>query len=221
MEAEAGYIKSRIVAITIVTYLPVRSFFMKANEIEKYFDDHTGEYDRWFSEHVDEFNDQLNFIRAIIPPGKGIEIGTGTGMFASRLGIGYGIDISEKMAAAAQKRGVNVKIASAYSIPYADRSFDFAFFMVTLCFLDRPVTALREARRVAKSVISVILDKNTDYIRRLENEKRGFYAYAHFLSEDDIIEFYREAGMCDLKVYRSDLVYEKREKYKLVAVQGK
>ncbi len=194
---------------------------MKTDEIERYFSDHAGEYDRWFLDHTEEFNDQLNFIRAIIPPEKGIEIGTGTGMFASRLGIGYGIDISEGMADAARRRGVNVKVASAYSIPYGDRSFDFAFFMVTLCFLDRPVTALREARRVAKSVISVILDKNTEYIRRLEKDRKGFYAYAHFLSENDLVEFYREAGMCDLKVYRSDLLYEKKEKYRLVAVIGK
>jgi len=62
----------------------------------------------------DEFSERtyLSELKAlkkvILEKKKGLEIGVGTGRFASPLGIEYGIDPSEKMLEIAKKRGVKV-----------------------------------------------------------------------------------------------------------------
>lgn len=115
-----------------------------------YFNRHYMDYDKWYDLHLKEYNDQINFIRSVIPEGNGIEIGVGTGRFAYALNIKYGIDISESMVSLAKMRGINALVASAYSIPYPDKYFDFSLNMVTICFLDFPEKAIMEAKEYQK-----------------------------------------------------------------------
>jgi hypothetical protein len=40
-------------------------------------------YDIWFEMHSKEYNEQLEFLRTMIPKGRGIEMGVGTGKLAT------------------------------------------------------------------------------------------------------------------------------------------
>ncbi len=188
---------------------------------EKYFENNYRDYDEWYSKHPKEYSDQLNFLREIIPPGKGIEIGVGTGRFASALGIEYGIDRSEAMVSEASRRGVIAAVSDAESVPFRDDFFDYAFSIVTLCFLERPEAVLSEARRIAKYVITVILDRDTDYIRGIMKNPRGFYVYARFYSEGDLVSMYEKLGFQGIVVKRKDLRTSDGIHYRLVSVTGR
>lgn len=70
------------------------------------FDAEVAEYEEWFKTNDKLLDSELEVIRQLIPvSGAGIEIGVGTGIFASRLGIRNGVEPSEKMAAEAMKKG--------------------------------------------------------------------------------------------------------------------
>ncbi|AAT42621.1 class I SAM-dependent methyltransferase [Picrophilus oshimae] len=185
----------------------------------EYFNEHYSDYDKWYDIHIKEYNDQINFIRSLIPGGTGIEIGVGTGRFAHTLNIKYGIDISESMVNMARKRGINAIVASAYEIPFPDKYFDFSLNMVTICFLDYPEKAIREAKRVSNQTITVILDKNSDYIKNIIKNPMGFYRYARFYSGEEIIDIYESLGFKDIK-YKFQDFYTDNISYRLFAVSG-
>ena len=59
------------------------------------FDRQAIEYDRWYDENLFAYRSEVQALRAAIPKGKqGVEIGVGTGRFASALGIRIGIEPS-------------------------------------------------------------------------------------------------------------------------------
>ncbi|WP_287951017.1 class I SAM-dependent methyltransferase, partial [Acidiplasma sp.] len=185
-----------------------------------YFNRHYMDYDKWYDIHIKEYGDQINFIRSVIPDGNGIEIGVGTGRFASALNIKYGIDVSESMVSLAKTRGINALVASAYSIPYPDKYFDFSLNMVTICFLDFPEKAIVEAKRVSNECITVILDKNCEYINNIIKNPAGFYRYAKFYSFEEIMNIYKNTGFKDIKYKIQDFYTDNNVKYRLVAVSG-
>ncbi len=164
-------------------------------DARKYFDENWHNYDKWYEFHKNEYNEEIEFLKSILPSGKGIEIGIGTGRFSLPLKIEYGLDYSLNMLKIAKSRGIEVILGDAYRTPFMDKSFDFSLFMVTLCFLEKPVDALFEAKRISRKVVSVILDKNSEYVSDLMKNPKGFYKFANFLSLDDLLSIYEKAGL--------------------------
>ncbi|HHU07854.1 MAG TPA: hypothetical protein GXZ59_05865 [Clostridiaceae bacterium] len=71
------------------------------------FDTEVEEYEEWFITNDKLLDSEVNAIKQLIPmSGNGIEIGVGTGIFASRLGVRDGVEPSSKMAAEAAKKGI-------------------------------------------------------------------------------------------------------------------
>ncbi|WP_297216319.1 class I SAM-dependent methyltransferase [Thermoplasma sp.] len=189
------------------------------DEMIGYFDENVSKYDSWYDKHEREYHEQLEFIRERLPSGKGVEIGVGTGRFASQLGIPVGVDASEKMLSLAASRGIFPIMAYADRLPFISGYFDFSIFIVTICFLDDPVASLKEAGRISKEVISVILEAGTEYTNRLQQEKKGFYAYAKFYSEADMVRMYTMAGLKLIRNEYSDL-YTGGMRYRIRYVAG-
>jgi len=53
------------------------------------FNHFSEEYDQWFDAHLCVFNSELNALKEIVPKtGIGLEVGVGTGRFATALGSG-------------------------------------------------------------------------------------------------------------------------------------
>ncbi|MEM0158392.1 MAG: class I SAM-dependent methyltransferase, partial [Thermoplasmataceae archaeon] len=156
----------------------------------------------------------------ILPAGNGIEIGVGTGRFAAPLRIAYGLDSSKEMLEIARKRGVKTILGSAYSTNLKDKSFDYSLFYMTLCFLSDPQRAIKEAYRISTKVISVILDRECAYVQGLMSKKSGFYAFANFYTAEDIINFYRDAGLQIVGEVRKRLKTSEGVEYILTAIIG-
>ncbi|NPV02957.1 MAG: class I SAM-dependent methyltransferase [Brevinematales bacterium] len=164
------------------------------------FDLHRDRYENWFERHQDVYSSEINAVRELIPiGGAGLEIGVGTGRFAAELGIRYGVDPSEKMLDIAREKGIDAVTGVAEHLPFGDEYFDFALMVTTICFVDDPLQALKEAYRVLKqggSLIVGFVDKNSalgkEYLMK-QNES-VFYKDAVFFSVDDIIRLYQEAG---------------------------
>jgi ubiquinone/menaquinone biosynthesis C-methylase UbiE len=121
-----------------------------------------------------------------------LEVGVGTGRFAEPLGIRTGVEPARAMAEIARKRGIDVHEARAEALPFQDESFDFLLMVTTICFLEEPLQALAEAKRVLKpggAIIIGMIDRNSplgkDYERRKATSK--FYKYARFLSADQVM----------------------------------
>jgi ubiquinone/menaquinone biosynthesis C-methylase UbiE len=152
------------------------------------FDIFTEEYENWFKENELIFQSELLALKQVIPVGKeGVEIGIGSGIFADKLDIKFGIDPSEKMLNYATQRNLKVKIGFAENLPYPDNSFDFAAFITSICFVDNPEKAIKEAHRIIKDkgdLIIAFIDKESSLGKSLELEKEDskFYRNANFYS---------------------------------------
>jgi len=60
-------------------------------------------------------------------PENAVSIGVGSGLFASKLGIKYGVEPAKGMADLARKRGIEVKIGSAEDLPFPEKNSTRSF----------------------------------------------------------------------------------------------
>lgn len=164
------------------------------------FDRYAAEYDSWFERHRWAYLSELSALKQVTPSGRGIEIGVGTGRFASSLGINTGLDPSLPMLAMAKGRGVDVVRGVAEALPFKDGAFDLALMVTTLCFVPDPLLALVEARRVVRkggTVVMAIIDRDSPLGRIYEQKAAGsrYYRNARFLSHAQLIALIERAGM--------------------------
>lgn len=187
---------------------------------KRYFEKHYTDYEQWYEDHPKEYGDQVGFLKKFIPRGKGVEIGVGTGRFASALGIEYGVDYVPEMVEISRKKGIEAYLSDAADLPFSDKSFDFSFNMVTMCFLEKPKEALMESKRIAKEVITAILDKDSEYIQNIIRNPTGFYRYAVFYNEKELVEMYSSAGFVNIRVHSGSFTTSDGQHYRLVVVTG-
>ncbi len=174
----------------------------RAKEISLAFDRFCEDYDAWYSSSKGKLvgESELGAIRELLPGGFGLEVGVGSGFFASKLGVEFGIDPAESCLRKARARGVRAALGVGESLPFRKNSFDFVFYAVTLCFLTDLSAALKEARRVLKSLGRVIVC----FIPRggawgkfyLEKKAAGnrFYKHASFLRVKGVEELLEQVG---------------------------
>ena len=70
------------------------NFKMAAADV---FNDYTEEYEEWFDKNKFAYFSEIEALKKVIPKGKGLEVGVGTGRFAEPLGIDVGIDPSKNI----------------------------------------------------------------------------------------------------------------------------
>jgi ubiquinone/menaquinone biosynthesis C-methylase UbiE len=134
------------------------------------FDIHSARlYDAWRRSSrgraMDSFLEKL--IPEMLKPRKNervLDIGCGTGnhlLLLNRFGLDInGVDASPYMIDMARKRLGNkcaLKTGNAKDLPFDDNEFDLAVLINTLEFLDDPLQALREAGRVAKRKVFIVV----------------------------------------------------------------
>jgi SAM-dependent methyltransferase len=164
------------------------------------FDNEVEEYEKWFDENNHLLNSEVKAIKELLPNiGEGIEIGVGTGIFASRLGIKYGIEPSGVMREKAVKKGIQVINASVEKIPIMDETYDFALMVTVDCFLDDVLIAFRETNRILHRggyFIIAFLDRETPLGKIYEQKKNDSHSYknAHFHSAKEIEKYLGVTG---------------------------
>ncbi len=168
------------------------------------FEKHAKQYDEWFEKNKFVYESEILALKEFIPEGKGLEVGVGTGRFAAPLGIRIGVEPARAMAEIARKRGIEVYEGRAEDLPFGDSSFDFVLIVVTICFVQDPVQALKEARRVLRPggrIIIGIIDKES-FLGKLyekKKEKSVFYSKAKFYSAGELINWLKELGFGDIR----------------------
>lgn len=175
----------------------------------KPFDEHLSEYEQWFSDNHYVFESELVAIRKVMPKeGNGIEIGIGSGVFAIPLGINEGIEPSKVMREKAEERGLHVIDGVAENLPLADKSYDFALMVTTICFVDDIVRSFAEAHRILKHdgiLILGFVDKESPVGKLYLSlkEKSIFYKDAHFFNTEDVYKFLWENDFTIINTYQT------------------
>lgn len=171
------------------------------------FDRYADKYEEWFSTFKTVYDTEVEAIRGIMPKTgtdgtkepKGLEIGAGSGLFAARLGVKYGVEPSHAMLEKSLKRGIKMKYGVAEALPYMDESFDYTLMVTAVCFLDSLDAALDEIHRVLKPggwAIFGFVDKDSPLGKtyREHKEEDVFYKQASFRSAEELIYCLEEKG---------------------------
>ncbi|MDQ7786542.1 MAG: class I SAM-dependent methyltransferase [Thermodesulfovibrionales bacterium] len=180
------------------------------------FDKYAEEYDEWFDVHPWVYRSEVQAVKIVLPQaGKGIEIGTGTGRFSVLFGITIGVEPSETMAEIARSRGITVYESKAENLPFDDSAFDFALMVTTICFLNDPLQALREIRRILRpsgKIIIGMLDEDSPPGKEYDSKKKSskFYEYAEFYSVKQVVEWLRILGYNHIHILQT--IFQKPDK---------
>lgn len=174
------------------------------------YESHADMYDQWFDENPEIYQAEIEAVRKLLPEGKGIEIGAGSGRFTAPLNINMGIEPALAMRKQAKLRGLSLIEGIAEQLPVEDKQFDYAVFITSTCFLDDPCKAYQEAARVIKddgSIIIGFLEKNSELGKTYEQHKHEspFYCDATFYSHNDIKGFLEQAGFSDFQTVQTVL----------------
>jgi len=170
------------------------------------FDRYYKRYDAWYERNKFVYLSEIEAVKKVLPKrGKGLEIGVGTGRFASVLGIKYGVDPSKRMLKIAKERGVEVRLGYGENLPFADATFDYVAIIMTLCFVKDPVKVLNEARRVLRKgrIIISIIDKQSFLGKFYQRKKSVFYKEANFFDVKELVALLKMTGFCRFSYYQT------------------
>lgn len=173
------------------------------------YSENAAEYDAWFDSHADIFQSEILAIRAALPEGlKGIEIGTGTGRFASALGFTDGVEPAEGMARIARTRGLSVIDAVAEELPIADELYDVTLFACVDCFVSSLERTFEEAWRITRRsgfIVVAMIDRESpigkEYTIRKESDK--FFSMASFHSPSEIVGLLSKVGYTAIRTWQT------------------
>jgi ubiquinone/menaquinone biosynthesis C-methylase UbiE len=173
------------------------------------FDEYSEEYDKWSSINLSVYQSEVQAVKMLLPQGgKGIEIGVGTGRFSVPFGITIGVEPSRGMAEIARRRGITVYDSKAENLPFDDNTFDFALMVTTICFLEDPLQALREIRRILRPsgvIIIGMLDKDSPLGRQYEENKKDskFFRHAEFHSVKQALEWLKISRYNNVRILQT------------------
>ena len=160
-------------------------------------------YDRWFDgKGRVTFQSELSAIKLLAPviEHPSLEVGVGTGRFASALGVEFGLDPSRQMLLKAATRGVKVTLGRGEFLPFRSGFFRTVVMVTTLEFVSNARTVLQEVFRVLRvrgRIIVGFIPADSPwglYYRRRAAEGDAFYANSSFLIRGELLDLIRSAG---------------------------
>ncbi len=164
------------------------------------FSQRAREYDRWFSENQRLFQAEIEALRALLPAaGPGLEVGVGTGRFASALRIPFGVDPARGALEIAAQRGLAVCQACGERLPFSAAEFAFVALITVDPFVQDLLRLLGEIRRVLSPrgrLLVGMIDRSSPLGRMYEQQKDAdpFYRQARFHSVEEMIDLLHAAG---------------------------
>ncbi len=172
--------------------------------MEQPFDSIAATYDQWYDtvEGKAIFNAELGCLRLVGGQIQGhwLEVGVGTGRFASNLGIAEGIDPSSRMLEIAAARGIRIHLGCAEKLPFPESSFNGVLMALALCFVDEPTRAISECSRVLRPkghlLLGFIPADSPWGVKYEDKASKGHpvYASARFRTVGETIGLVQNAG---------------------------
>ena len=164
------------------------------------FTDDADRYEQWFQQNHHLFESELTAIKELMPPFRfAVEIGVGTGIFASHLGIKEGVEPSPEMTRIAISKGLSIIEGKAENLPLDDASYNLALMVTVDSFLTDINAAFSEIYRILKhngTFIIAFIDADAPLGDIYKKEKRNdkYYKNAVFHSAREIQWMLEKAG---------------------------
>jgi SAM-dependent methyltransferase len=174
-------------------------------EIIDHFDKTWEEYDAWYDSHPALYQSELAALKPVVPSGSGLEIGAGTGRFATPLGVRFVLDPAIRMLRLAKKRGLQAVQGVGERIPFQDESFDFVQVVFVIEFVDNLSLFLKEAVRTIKrngALILGFIDRDSPwgkYYARDPAHRRHF----HPPSPEELVGIFEDVGLEFRKAFQT------------------
>lgn len=162
------------------------------------FKAYANDYDEWFDSKRGSmlFSQELGCLQQAIDhvtvTGRWLEIGVGSGRFASALGVGEGVDPVLEMVNLAAARGIETYLATGEKLPFENEMFAGVLMVCSICFVEKPEDVFSECWRVLKEsgrlVIGFIPANSLwgHYHSQRGKQRHRFYSSANFYSVEDI-----------------------------------
>jgi len=164
------------------------------------------DYDAWYDSPRGRWIGETEFAllrrHLDLRPGQQVlDVGCGTGWFTRRLAQAglhmTGLDVDERMLAVARQRtpqGISWLQGDAARLPFADRSFDHAVALTSLCFVPDWPRAVAEIVRVARRGIVLGLLNRHSLLWRDKGQGGGQGAYrgAHWHTRAELAACLRQ-----------------------------
>lgn len=161
-------------------------------------------YDAWYESDIGKvaFPIEVECLQPLLSglPKPWLEVGVGTGRFAQAFGVEIGIDPAFRPLQLARQRKVLAIQAIGEKLPFREASLGAVLIVVTLCFVDDPLSLLKEANRVLREDGALVLgmvfaDSPWGEFYKLK-AKLGhpFYSAANFLTRTKTQNLLEKAG---------------------------
>ena len=177
------------------------------------FDSIANDYDQWFDspEGGAVYETELACLQSLNEDfsGRWLEVGVGTGRFASRLGISEGVDPSPNMLKLAAQRKIRIYEGQAENLPFPDGCFDGVLIALALCFIPDQEKAIQECHRILRTDGRLLIgDIMADSPWGQLYEKEGasgdpVWSRASFFSGSELGKFIEKIGFQQLKASSS------------------
>ena len=166
------------------------------------------EYDKWYDSHPAIYQSEIKVLNKIVPPGRGLEIGVGTGRFASPLSVQFGLDPSYNMLKLARQRRIQVVQGNGEELPFKNETFQFILIVYTIELVDDTLLLLREAVRTLKkkgALILGIIDRESSWGKYYEKkiDQSPYYKHFHFFSPEEILAILKKIPLEFEKAYQT------------------
>ena len=164
------------------------------------FDELSSRYELWYQRNWLIAELEVVAVAYLLEHRPVLEVGVGTGFFAKRLGVEYGVDPSIGMLELARDKGLEVVQGVGEKLPFRDGYFGTVLLVVTLCFVDDVDTVLGEVYRVLRrggEVIACIVPKDSPWGKYYLQKAVGnhpFYSHARFLTTRELTRKLEENG---------------------------
>ncbi len=168
------------------------------------FDRLSARYDSWYERNRIIAENERRLVVLMVKGSRRplVEVGVGTGFFASYVDAEAGVDPSLGMLEIARRRMPHSLLVAGRGerLPLRSSAFGSALIVVTLCFADDPGSLLRESWRILRrggTLVSCIVPADSSWGRRYkELGRRGhpFYSAARFLTRKQHLELIEAAG---------------------------
>jgi len=179
------------------------------------------EYDAWYESEkgMPLYESEVLCLRPLVSELQPqlLEIGVGTGRFASRFPGVLGIDPALGALKIASMRGVPTVLGVGEKLPFKEESFGNILIILTLCFVDDPMKVLQESRRVLCEdgglILGTIPADSYWGAFYLHKKKAGnpFFEKANFYTVEETQKMLARAGFRIEKI-RSTLLQRPGEK---------